>query len=879
MQKLTYELKRDEVFAKYKTKAEGLSDDEARARLLKNGPNELLTAKPKSRWAMFWGQFKDLMLIILLIAALVTGIIAFATQNYTDLIDVGVILAIVFINAIIGFIQENNATKAIESLKHLTQPTTKVKRNGKIIEIPTSQVVVGDILYIEGGDIVCADCYLIECDGLKCNESSLTGESLDVVKKVCEGLPAKTSLSERTNMIYSGSTVSYGHAYGVVVATGMDTEIGKIAHMINNQSEEMPHIQKKLKSLSRVLTYIILVISLIVFCIDYFVPSPRTIEDSLLIAIALAVAAIPESLPAVITIIMTRSVARLSKRRAIVKKMHTIETLGACQVICTDKTGTITENKIELNEVYFSNKMLNSKNWGKIKDTPLALAMALCNDCVVSNGKLVGDSVDVCMVKSMEKLKLDFTKTVDTYPKLHEFPFDSTRNLLTTYHPIWDNVIGFSRGIPDIVLSHCDYVYVDGERQKLTDAIRENLLKTIESMCKRGMRCIGFSYHEHKASEFTHDEENSQTFLGITGLRDPPRSTSATSVAECQAAGIKVIMISGDHPTTAQAIASEVGIFHKGDQILSGPELDELSDEQFDQVVQNTTVYAKATPANKLRIIAAWQRLGNIVAMTGDGVNDAPSIKAADIGVGMGKGGTQVAKEAADIILTDDNFSTVVTAVSEGRRIYDNIKKVIQFLLGTNFVEVLSILLITFICPQLGFLSAIQILLINLITDSLPALSLSVEPAEHDAMTRKPNPSDDNLFAGIKIPMIVQVIWQTACVVISFILLEYLTGDNTLAITFSFVILSLSQIFHLINVRSKESIFKSNPFHNKLFWFTFITSIIINFAIINIGFLANIFEFKALSPLLWLIAFGVSFSIIPVMEIYKFIKSKCKKNN
>ena len=876
MIKAPYEMNKEEIFKKYQTNSNGLTNAEARNRLLTNGLNEIISQKPKTKWSIFISQFKDFMLIILIIAALVTAVLAFVTQTYSDLIDVGVILAIVIINAIIGFLQENSANNAIESLKKMTQPTAKVIRDGKLIEISSKEVVAGDILYVETGNVACADCYIIDCDGLKCNESSLTGESLDVEKTAATPQPFKTPLAERKNMVFSGTIISYGHAYCVVVATGMDTEIGKIAKSIHNQKEEPVHIQKKLSYLSKILTIIILFISVTMFTMNLIVPNNHTIIDSLLIAIALAVAAIPESLPAVITIIMTQSVKRLSKKRAIVKKMATIETLGACQVICTDKTGTITQNQMTLAEVFTNNKTLSKLNL-KYASKKLLLAMLLCNDCLISEEKLVGDSVDSCMVKSVEKLGYDFAKSLIELPKKHEFPFDSKRNLLTTYHEIDGKTLGFSRGIPDTVLAHCSYLEVNGKIEPMTDERRAHIVKVLDDMCERGMRTIAFCYHEHTDKTYSTKEEDNQIFLGITALRDPPRSTSAPAVMECLGAGIKVIMISGDYPITAKAIAREVGIFKEGDRVLTGAEMDELSDEEFKKILPSVSVYARVSPENKLRIVSSWQDSGITVAMTGDGVNDAPSIKKADIGVGMGQGGTEVAKEAADIVLTDDNFATIVSAVSEGRRIYDNIKKVVQFLLGTNFVEVLSIILITFIHPQLGFLSAIQILLINLITDSIPALSLCVEPPEPNHMKRQPNRPDESIFHGIKLPMLVQVVWQTVAVITSFMIIYNVTNDNSLATTFAFAVLSLSQMCHLVNVRSKRSIFASSPFYNKLFWLAILGSLVIVLGLINIAPIALVFGFTPLSFTQWLMVAALSLSIIPVMEVYKLIAKMIKK--
>ena len=873
-----HSLNAKEIFQTYETSKKGLTSLEAQERLKQNGPNELLQAKKKSKWAMFFAQFKDFMLIILLVAALVTGIIAIVTKNYADLIDVGVILAIVLLNAVIGFIQENKAENALSSLKKLSQPFAKVYRDGKIASIPTKEVVVGDVIVFEAGDVVCADCYCLESFSLKSDESSLTGESAEVEKFADTVLPVGTVLGDRCNMLHSGCVITYGRGLGVVTAVGMNTEIGKIAGMLNEQQEEATPIQQKLNKLGKWITVAILGIAVLVFIINVVINDSNNALNALLIAIALAVAAIPESLPAVITVIMATGVSRMSKQRAIVRKMHAVETLGSCQIICTDKTGTLTQNKMTLTSIYTNENVYHKAEMGMVKNTKLFYCMLLCNDTIMQDNKTIGDPTETALVVGANALNHDFININKHYPRVAELPFDSTRKMMTTFNKVGENILGFTKGAPDVVLNNCDYIEINGEIKHLTKQMRADIESALENFASKGLRTLAFAYRPHKTNDFSLEDEQKLIFLGITAMRDPPRDTTAQAVATCISAGIKPIMITGDHAITAREIAREVGIYKEGDTILTGQQLDNLSDEEYSKIIQNVTVYARVSPQNKVRIVQGWKSTGAVVAMTGDGVNDAPSIKCADLGVGIGNTGNEDTKETAEIVLTDDNFATIVGAVTEGRKIYTNIKKVIQFLFGTNLVEVLSILLFTLISPTLGFLSAMQILFINLITDALPALSLSVESAEKDIMKQPPRPKKESLFANIWGAMIVQVIWQTAVVLGAYYITYSQTGSEILSTTIGFAVLSISQIFHLINVRHTHSIFVSNIFHNKLYWLTLVICILLNIAVISIAPIANVFGFTPLNFTQWLIVFGLSFTIVPVIEIYKLIVYLIKKS-
>ena len=870
MSKIPFGMNLERIFREYDTSRAGLSQTEAEERLKNNGKNELVQKKKKSKFAIFLNQFKDFMQIILIISALVTAVIAFVQGEYIELIDAGIILAIVILNAFIGFFQECKAEDALNKLKDMSSPTAKVLRDGEIVEIPATNVVVGDVIYLEAGDVICADCYVMESHSLKCDESALTGESIDVEKRADEILGNGTALGDRVNMLHSSTVVTYGRGYGVVVAVGMDTEIGKIARLIEAQEEEMTPIQQKLKKLGKGITYGVVLIALLVFMVNMAIGKNDFVE-TLMLAIAIAVAAIPESLNTVITIILSMGVSRMSKRNAIVKKMHAVETLGSCNVICSDKTGTLTQNKMNVESVFFESLMEGS-NLDKENAQNFLNCMYLCNDTKIKDNELLGDPTETALVEYCMNLGVNVNKERKEKKRINEIPFDSNRKMMTVICKVADKIISYTKGATDVVLGRCNKVLENGKVKNLSEDDRAKILGTIEDLSLKGLRLLAFAYKDKRDSNLDGKEENEMIFLGLVAMRDPPRESSFEAVRVCCEAGIKPIMITGDHALTAKSIAQEIGIYKEGDRILTGAELDELSDDEYKEILPTVSVYARVSPQNKVRIVECWKSVGAVVAMTGDGVNDAPSIKSADIGVGMGKVGTEVTKNVADMVLVDDNFSTIVNAVEEGRKTYSNIKKVIQFLFGTNFVEVLSILLVTILFPALGFFTALQILFINLITDSLPALSLSVEKAEKDLMKKPPREKKEKLFAGVLGSMVIQVIWQTACVVLTFALCMQMTGDNALAVTMAFAVLSLSQIFHLFNVRCEKSLFVNNIFTNKVFWFTIFLGILINIAVVMIEPIAGVFGLVAMNFMQWGMVFLIAFSIIPVIEIYKWIK-------
>ena len=875
MGKVPFAMDLETVLQEYDTSLNGLSNAEAKKRLGLYGKNELVGEKKKSKIAIFFSQFKDLMQIILIISAIVTAIIAVVQYNYWDMIDCVIILVIVIINAVIGFCEEIKADDALQKLKDMSIPVVKVYRNGKLIEIETQDVVVGDVIYFESGDVICADCYVAQSFSLRCDESTLTGESIEVEKKADVVLERGTPLAERVNMLHSGAVITYGRGFGIVVATGMQTQMGQIASMIDKAEEELTPIQQKLQDLSRVITYGVLMIAFLIFVINVGLGTSNVV-NSLLLAIALAVAAIPESLTTVITIILALGVSTMSKKNAIVKHLHAVETLGSCQIICTDKTGTLTQNKMNVEYIYANNKLYDKEQMMTIRATKLLNCMLLCNDTIITE-KLSGDPTETAIIASLQKILKDSFETRESYPRKDEIPFDSVRKMQTTINLVNGNIYAFTKGATDEILEKCTQIEILGRVENLTKEFKDNIQAQIQDLSSKGLRIIAFAYKLKAKPVVDEQDESKMIFLGLVAMRDPPRETTAQAVKICREAGIKPIMITGDHALTAKTIAKEVGIYNDGDIILTGAELDKLSDLEYDRILPYVTVYARVSPGNKVRIVDAWKKAGKVVAMTGDGVNDAPSIKAADIGVGMGKVGTEVTKSVADIVLADDNFDTIVEAVSEGRKIYSNIKKVVQFLLGTNFVEVLSILLVTLIYPSLGFLTALQILFINLVTDSFPALSLSFEKAEKDAMKVPPRPRNEGIFSGVWRAMGIQIIFQTACVVATFAICMSITNDNALATTMAFAVLSLSQIFHLINIRHEHSIFVSNPLSNKPYWLTLIFGVLVNVLVISIIPIAQVFGFVGLTFAQWMIVVGISIAIIPVMEIYKLVKYLIKR--
>ncbi len=859
---------------------EGLTAQQASDRTEKYGKNKLEAEKGKSLIRRFLEQLADPMIIILLVAAAISGVLAVVEND--SFADVIIILAVVIVNAILGVYQENKAEKAIEALQEMSAATSKVLRDGKLIVLPSEDITIGDIVFLEAGDAVPADARILECASLKVEESALTGESVPVTKFIEQinlGENQKdVPLGDRKNMVYMGSTVVYGRATVVVTAVGMQTEMGKIAGALSNAKDGQTPLQIKLAQLSKTLTFLVVGICLVVFAVQLLKAGRLDFElalSSFMIAVSLAVAAIPEGLAAVVTVVLSIGVTNMSKRNAIIRKLTAVETLGCAQIICSDKTGTLTQNKMTVVDFFGDDEEYVSG------------AMALCSDAELnSDGTVTGEPTEAALVAWANKLGRDKPSLKAIYFRCGEAPFDSLRKMMTTVHRSSDGYVQFTKGAPDVIFSRCSYYMENGSIHPMTDEYREKLLKQNKGMANRALRvlaCAEVRTPEEPASYEPEDLEKDMVFIGMCGMIDPVRPEVADAIVECGAAGIRPIMITGDHVDTAKAIAKELGILKDGRRAVTGSELDEMDDETFAREYQNISVYARVQPEHKTRIVSAWQNDGYITAMTGDGVNDAPSIKTADIGVGMGITGTDVTKNVADMVLTDDNFATIVSAVEEGRRIYDNIRKAIQFLLGSNMSEVLCI----FFASLIGFtiLKPVHLLWINLVTDCFPALALGMEYAEPDIMKRKPREAKAGIFSGgMGIDIIYQGIMFTVLVFISYLIgCHSDTGvwafaNSNHGITMAFLTLSFAEIFHSFNMRSqRKSIFTLKKM-NKMLIISAVFSLVATTIVCEVPFLASAFGFTVVGLKGYAIAAGIGITVIPIVEIIKAIQRKFSKN-
>lgn len=817
----------------------------------------------------FFAQFFDLMIIILLLASIISIAIGIMQNTKEEIIDGAVILAIVIMNAIFGVAQEYKAEKSLNALKKLTEQEVFVFRDGTLKKISSNELVIGDIISLEAGIILPADCRIIEGFDLKVDESSLTGESLPVYKD-CNFVANKDMpISDMKNMVFKGTSITCGKGKAVVVALGLSTEFGKIAKGVKENSKELTPLQKSIKDVAKVLTFLVLVVAFVTFVIEICI-SPANIMEAFLTAVAIAVAAIPESMPAVITIIMSMGIARLAKQKAVVKRMHAVETLGCCDVICSDKTGTITQNKMTVTTLYIDGS-IQQKNFSKNSTFQKMLNfMLMCNDTNYSKGVYVGDPTEVALSNFCLNEKL-YKRDVDSlYPRTRELAFDSGRKLMSVSCKNQSNETMVTKGAVDYLIKKCKYIFLNGQIIELNNKFIQQIEQANKQMSKNALRVIGFAYKELENAKF---EENDLIFIGLVGMIDPPRKEIAHAVKKCKKAGMRAIMITGDHKDTALAIAKEIGLAEDEKQVLCGIELDILTDEQLDKKIETINVFARVSPQNKVRIVEALKKKGHIVAMTGDGVNDAPSLKKASIGIGMGKTGTDVAKEVADIIVTDDNFATIVLAVEEGRKIYQNIQKTVKFLFSANMAELLSLFIVTIFFPQYVFLLPVQILFVNLITDSLPAVALGVELPERDLMSRPPRDAKKGLFSdGNGIAIVVLGLVQTLLVVLSYILGLYIWGQYT-ATTMAFYTLNMIQMFYLASMRTIAPFYKSKPFKNKFF------IVAVMFCFVLIGLFAftplrEIFGLQKLSVGAWSIILGLCFAMLLISEIYKFIEKK-----
>lgn len=875
----------NEVYDKLNSSERGLTQEESQARIARYGKNALDEGKSKSWFARFFAQMKDLMIIVLLVASAVSAIIAIIEGNYIELIDSGIILLIVILNAIIGTIQESKADQAMKELTKMNKPNAKVLRNGEITKVKCEDIVIGDVVILEAGDVVPADLRLISSKSLKIQESTLTGESVPAEKDYLAELKDETPLGDRKTMAYSTGVVTYGRGSGIVVATGMNTEVGKIAGLLNTQEKNDTPLQKQLAKTAKLLSFIVLGIAVIIF-IAGIINSVRlnntlldSIIDSFMTAVAIAVAAIPEGLPAVVTIVLAIGVKRMSERKAIVKNLPAVETLGCCEVICSDKTGTLTLNKMTVKEFYTQSMGLFYKEEKVLDESVETLieGMVLCNDTEEKmDEELIGDPTETALVAYAKKIGINVKELKAYDQRIDEIPFDSKRKLMTTVHLNEEGKkISYTKGAFDMLLSRCTKILDLNKERDITDEDKQALKKANKEMGSNALRVLGLAYKKHYLNDHEHLEED-LVFVGLVGMIDPPRKEVEGAVATCRKAGMTAIMITGDHLDTAVAIATQIGIFRKGDKAITGAELDKLTDEEFLRDLRSYKVFARVSPENKVRIVNAYKTFNIIVAMTGDGVNDAPSIKTADIGIGMGITGTDVSKGAADIVLADDNFATIIAAVEEGRKVYSNIKKAVQYLLSANIAEVLC-LFITTIFMRVEFLSAVMILWINLVTDSFPALALGCERVEKDIMNEPPRKAHSSLFAGhTGKNILIQGIAQTILTMTSFIIGGYVLTDgihnHQVAMTMAFLTLALIQLFHSYNSRSqRHSLFTSNPLKNKILNWAFVAGVALT-ALTFVPAFQTFFGTTMLSLGEFAIAIGCAVAIIPIVEIQKFIE-------
>lgn len=828
---------------------EGLSEKIAHSRLQKYGQNILKSKKKNGFLKKFILQFNDFMIIILITAATISFAMSLISGD-ADFIDPIVILSIVFLNAILGTIQESKAEKAIEALKEMSSPKARVKRSGKIISVPAAEIVPGDILVFRPGTRIAADCRLISSISLQTDESSLTGESTPVNKNSDKIFEPCTPIADRENMLYSGTSIISGKGEGIVINTGMDTELGKIAGLILENNETVTPLQKKLSDIGKTLGILALSICVIIFFIGLFKHFPPF--EMFMISVSLAVAAIPEGLPAIVTIMLAIGVQSMAKKNAIVRNLPAVETLGSASVICSDKTGTLTMNKMEVTDVFSDDKSL------------LFLYASLCCDTESDDSQ---NPTEKAIINQARNYKIEKSRIDRKYPRLSEIPFDSSRKLMSTAHKTDLGIITITKGAPDVLLKLCTNYYINGNITPLTKEYGNTILKKNSEMADKSLRVIAVAFKNTHSNVIT---ENNLTFLGLIGLEDPPRPEVFSAVTSCCEAGIRPVMITGDHLNTATAIAKKIGIFKKGQKAITGSELDLIPQTELERTISDYSVFARVTPAHKVRIVEAWQKQGEIVAMTGDGVNDAPALKKADIGCSMGMCGTDVAKSASDIILTDDNFATIVTAIKKGREIYINLKKSIKFLLSSNIGEIVTV----FIGLLFGLSSPlfpIQLLWINLVTDSLPAIALGLDPVNNDIMKEKPIKNTSVIFnKGMWCDIFLE-----GSLIGALAILAYSIGmfffDISIGRTMAFSVLSISQLVHAFNMKSETSILNKSFFNNKFLVFALLLGITLQITIVSTPLIATIFKVTPLSSLQWLISSALAILPIPIVELQKKI--------
>lgn len=835
------------------------------------GKNELEKQKKLGFFKRFLLQFKNIMIIILLLSAMLSLFVAVSHKDSENLFEAILILVIVIINAIVGVIQEQKAENTLSALESSIEPFANVIRNGTTEKIRVHELVVGDIVSLKTGDKVPADIRLFESTNLECNESSLTGESHSVQKKIDSLQQKNAPLQEQSNICFSGTSVTGGKGKGIVVAVGKNTELGKIAKALSSQTKQKTPLEKNIDKIGKFLTISILIIVAIVFLLQVLLNKNLSPIDALLTSVALAVAAIPESLPAIITIIMALGVQRLARKNAIIKKLSAVETLGSCNVICSDKTGTLTKNQMVVKHIYDSGKIFSSEKYNIHKNIDFLQAATLCNNITFAkDGSLICDATEKSIGNFLKNSGVDITREKSKYYEVAENEFSSTKKIMSKLCKTDETCELFVKGAIDYILPLCKTILINGKIEELTDGRRAEISKANATLCAGGERVIAFAIKKNATTA----EENSLTFVGFFGIIDPPKKESFEAIKSCKQAGLKTIMITGDHPATAFAIAKNLGIAKSQNEVLTGEKISKLSKAELSKIILNYSVFARVSPEHKLQIVEALKLNKKIVAMTGDGVNDAPSIKSANIGVCMGKTGTDVTKEAADIIVTDDNFSTIVLAIKEGRTIYENISKSITFLLSTNIVEVLGIFVTSIVMPNYSFLLPVQILFINLVTDSLPAFALGIEPPEADVMMAAPRDANKSILSGkVGSLILYEGFIQSLAVLVMFAVCCHAFSAET-ASTMSFMTICLMQIIHAINCKTEKSIFKTNIFNNKFFNISFVCLLALILGVYFIPITQTIFGLSKLNLTMWAIVLFTSISIVPLVEIGKFFINK-----
>lgn len=874
--KVFYQQSVDEVMNQMQADPKGLSDQQVAQRREQFGFNRLQAKRRTTIFEKFLAQFKDLMIIILIIAAIIAGIAG-------EHVDAAIILAVVILNAVFGVFQESKAENAIDSLKEMSAPMATVLRNGRQTTVKSDEIVPGDMVLLEAGDVVPADIRLTEANTLKIEEAALTGESVPVNKTTATINDSDLPLGDRKNLGFMNSNVTSGRGVGVVIGTGMNTEVGKIAHMLNTTEEATTPLQENLNKLGKVLTILILVIAVVVFAVGMW-RGQETLINMLLTAISLAVAAIPEGLPAIVTVTLAIGTQQMARHRALIRKLQAVETLGSTDIICSDKTGTLTQNKMTVEKVFQNGELLDSAKTQLSLDDRLAQIMVLNNDTKYLQEGLGGDPTETALVSFYLNQQLPVQQFVNGHQRLAEIPFDSERKLMTTYNQMPDGIMMTMKGAPDQLLQRVTQVLDNGKVRPITDADRKTIQTTNHDLATQALRVLGFAYRmvdEVPADLTSAAQEHDMILTGLIGMIDPERPEVAQAVAEAKAAGIKSVMITGDHQDTAQAIANRLGIIGRGDsndKVINGAQLDDMTDEQFEKSVGDIAVYARVAPEHKVRIVNAWQKRGKVVAMTGDGVNDAPALKAADIGVGMGITGTEVSKEASDMVLADDNFATIVTAVKAGRKVFANIQKSLQYLLSANLGEVLTLFVMTMMGWEI--LAPVQILWINLVTDTFPAIALGVEPAEPGIMKRQPRGRSSNfLSGGIMSNILYQGFFEGAITlaVYAFAILNPVHASETLihadALTMAYATLGLIQLFHAFNSKTiHQSIFRVGLFKNKFFNWALLGSALLLILTIAVPGFNQMFHVTNLAASQWLVVVIGGFMIVVISEVVKYIQ-------